>query len=107
MLETQMILDLLLFHLKISIYIILVRVEEKLNNYNKKFAVKSRKNCRGFSYIEILIAAIVLSILTVSALRLFANLGESSRALTDKDAAMKVALELVVEMKNLGIFHFL
>lgn len=63
--------------------------------------MKSYRSCRGFSYIEILIAAVVLSVLTVSAFRLFGNLGESSRALIDTDGAMKLALDMVTEMKGL------
>lgn len=72
-----------------------------MNRSSDKPVIKSYRSCRGFSYIEILIAAVVLSVLTVSAFRLFGNLGESSRALIDTDGAMKLALDMVTEMKSL------
>jgi type II secretory pathway pseudopilin PulG len=56
--------------------------------------------CGGFSYVEVLLSAVIISILLVSALKLFGNLGSSAQRVVDNDVAESLALEMIEEIKK-------
>ena len=55
--------------------------------------------CRsGFTYVEVMLAAVILSVLLVSALTLFGNLGRSRGAVMVADKANTLVLDLMQEI---------
>ena len=56
---------------------------------------------RGFSYVEMLMATVIISILFVAALRLFGNLGRSCQVSINQNAGETLALAMIEEIKNL------
>lgn len=62
---------------------------------------KPPAKCRGFSYVEIMLTAVIMSVLVVAGLQLSGNLGRSSRNALDQDLAGKLALDLIREIKDL------
>jgi len=56
--------------------------------------------CGGFSYVEVLLSAVIISVLLVSALKLFGNLGSSAQRVVDNDVAESLALEMIEEIKK-------
>lgn len=54
----------------------------------------------GLSYVEVLMATIVMSVLLVAALRLFGNLGRSQKHLVDADLAGRLAIEMIEEIRH-------
>jgi len=74
----------------------------RLNNAPKFGNLYLRgSSCRGFSYVEVLLSTVILSILMVSALRLFGNLGMSRYHTFRQDFAETLALEMIKEIKEL------
>ena len=55
----------------------------------------------GFSYVEVLLAALIMSVLLVASVRLFGNLGRSRQAVNDGDTAAYLALEMIQAIKQL------
>ncbi len=53
---------------------------------------------RGFSYAEILVSAVILAILAVSALKLFGNIGISANLVHKYNIADKLALDMINEI---------
>ena len=62
--------------------------------------IKRSQRLKGFSYVEVLLAAMIMSILMVSAVRLFGNLGRSGRDTTDQAAAAELAIQMIEEIKS-------
>jgi len=61
----------------------------------------ANRACRaGLSYVEVLIATVIIAVVLYSAVRLFANLGRSSLATTSKDDARFLALQMIEEIKQ-------
>lgn len=56
---------------------------------------------RGIAYTEVLISAIILSILMVSALKLFSNLGRSQQNTVNEKIATQLASQMIEEIKVL------
>ena len=56
---------------------------------------------KGFSYVEVLLSAVIIAVLLVSAMQLFANLGRSRRSISSQDDAAVLALEMIEEIKQL------
>ncbi|MCK5269460.1 MAG: hypothetical protein KAJ46_01695 [Sedimentisphaerales bacterium] len=54
----------------------------------------------GFSYVEVLLCSVIISIILVSGLRLFGNLGRSRQVLLDQSSADFLALQMVEEIKQ-------
>ena len=54
----------------------------------------------GFSYVEVLLSSVIISIILVSGLRLFGNLGRSQQVLLDQSSADFLALQMVEEIKQ-------
>lgn len=63
-------------------------------------SIKQNVTRPGFSLVEVLLAAVIMSVLLVAAVRLFGNLGTSLYAATDQDAADMLAIEMIREIKN-------
>ena len=62
---------------------------------------RSRRHTKsGFSYVEVLAAAILMSILLVASLRLFGNLGRSRQHTIDRDAAGRLAIDMIEEIRQ-------
>jgi len=78
--------------------------QKAMNNTNGKpccpGSVSGSRLPRGFSYVEVILAAVIMSILLVSTMRLFGNLARSTHAGTEQDAAVHLALEMIQEIKN-------
>ena len=55
----------------------------------------------GLSYVEVLLASVIMAVLLVSAVRIFGNIGRSSRMVADQDSAARLALEMIQEIKQL------
>lgn len=72
---------------------------DKLNKQTKTLFIYEHRT--GFSYIEVLLTAIIIGILLVAALRLFGNIGRSRHALTEHDGAEFLALQMIEEIKPL------
>ena len=74
---------------------------EKSNNITSSGHRGRRgKTHPGFSYVEILMAAVIMSILLVSALRLSGNLGRSQQFLTGRESAGMLILNLLAEIEK-------
>lgn len=58
------------------------------------------KGRAGFSYVEILLATLILSGLLVTGLELLGNLGRSRQGLTDADAAACLVADIFREIKD-------
>jgi type II secretory pathway pseudopilin PulG len=71
----------------------------KLNKQTNTSYVRYRR--AGFSYVEILLAAVIISVLLVSALRLFGNIGRSRQTITEQDLSASLALQMIEEIKQL------
>jgi len=54
----------------------------------------------GFSYVEVMISMVIISVLLVASLRLFANLGRSRQHTLDRDNAAWLAVEMIQEIKQ-------
>ena len=54
----------------------------------------------GFSYVEVLLSSVIVSIMLVSGLRLFGNLGRSQQVLLDQSSADFLALQMIEEIKQ-------
>ena len=54
----------------------------------------------GFSYVEVLLSSVIISIILVSGLRLFGNLGRSQQVLLDQSSADFLALQMMEEIKQ-------
>lgn len=52
----------------------------------------------GFSYIEVLMASIIIAVLLVSAVNLFGNLGRSRQDALDQDSAAYLVREMIEEI---------
>ena len=52
----------------------------------------------GLSYVEVLLAAVILSVLIAAAVQLFGNLARSQSTVTDQDGAEFLALEMTREI---------
>jgi len=52
----------------------------------------------GLSYVEVLLAAVILSVLIAAATQLFGNLARSQTIITDQDGAEFLALEMTREI---------
>lgn len=74
----------------------------KQNNQSRLSAITLRPFSPrgGFSYVEVLLSAVIISVLTVSAIKLFANLGRSTQATTQADIAAMLAVEMIEEIKD-------
>jgi len=55
----------------------------------------------AFSYTEILFATLIISVLLVSALKLFGNIARSTREATNDQIAEQLALDMIREIKSL------
>ena len=72
---------------------------EKSNEANQIDKMKLRSSFRpGLSYVEVLLAAVILSVLIASAVQLFGNLARSQSTVTDQDGAEFLALEMTREI---------
>jgi MSHA pilin protein MshD len=60
----------------------------------------STRLASGFSYVEVLLCSVIISIILVSGLRLFGNLGRSQQVLLDQSSADFLALQMVEEIKQ-------
>lgn len=56
---------------------------------------------RGLSYVEVMLATVIMSVLLVAAVRLFANLGRSALHTSDAAAAATLAVEMIEEIRRL------
>ena len=54
----------------------------------------------GFSYVEVLLCSVIISIILVSGLRLFGNLGRSQQVFLDQSSADFLALQMIEEIKQ-------
>jgi len=77
------------------------------------FCISERRSCQpdcrrsarlwsasGFSYVEVLLCSVIISIILVSGLRLFGNLGRSRQVLLDQSSADFLALQMIEEIKQ-------
>ena len=55
----------------------------------------------GLSYVEVMLATVIMSVLLVAAVRLFANLGRSALHTSDAAAAATLAVEMIEEIRRL------
>jgi len=60
-----------------------------------------RPSDRGFSFAEVMLAAVLLGFLMVAAVQLFGNLGRSRQRTLDEDLAGRLCLEMIREIKEL------
>ena len=67
-----------------------------MNPNNQQLRIKPHRG--GFSYIEVIISAVIISVLLVAGLRLFATLGRSQAAANDMEIAAHLAVELIEEI---------
>lgn len=64
--------------------------------------LKSRyHSVRGFSYIEVLLAAVLLAVLFTAGMTLYGNLGRAGQDTLDQDLAAELCLEMIKEIKLL------
>ena len=54
----------------------------------------------GFSYVEVLLSSVIISIILVSGIRLFGNLGRSNQVLLDQSSVDFLALQIIEEIKQ-------
>ena len=54
----------------------------------------------GFSYVEVMLSVIIVSVLVVSGLRLFANIGSGKNVTTDQNSAADLAIKMIEEIKD-------
>jgi len=59
-----------------------------------------RPQSGGFSYIEVLLASVIMSVLLVSGLKLFANLGRSQQATVSREEAGFLVINMFEEIKR-------
>ena len=72
---------------------------EKSNKANLIDKMTLRSSFRpGLSYVEVLLASVILSVLIASAVQLFGNLARSQSTVTDQDGAEFLALEMTREI---------
>jgi len=71
---------------------------EALNVPNKQLYRQSIH--RGFSYVEVLLTSVIISILLVSAVRLFGNIGRSRASAFGRDIAAHLAIEMIEEIRQ-------
>jgi len=72
---------------------------EKSNQANQNNKRTLRSSFRpGLSYVEVLLAAMILSVLIAAAVQLFGNLARSQSTVTDQDGAEFLALEMTREI---------
>ena len=70
----------------------------KLTNQTK---LVCRSHLRlGFSYVEVLLASVIISVLLVSSLKLFGNLGRSQQSATAKEPAGALIISLLTEIEK-------
>lgn len=62
---------------------------------------RPRRSARGVAYTEVLLSGIILSVLIVSALQLFANLGRSQQNTLDEELMNQLASQMIEEIKVL------
>lgn len=74
----------------------------KSSNQNKPSRLSSHRRHAAFAYVEILLAAVLISILLVAALSLASNLGRSRLDTLDEEAAQFLALAMIEEIKPLS-----
>ncbi|MCH9021921.1 MAG: type II secretion system protein [Planctomycetes bacterium] len=67
-----------------------------MNRNNLQVRIRPRRG--GFSYIEVIISAVIISVLLVAALRLFGILGRSQAAANEMEIAAHLAVELIEEI---------
>lgn len=70
-------------------------MEATLNKSTKK---KSKRYRTGFTYSEVLVATIIISVLLVAALQLFGNLGRSTQHTFDQNTAENLTIEMIREI---------
>ncbi len=56
----------------------------------------------GFSYVEIIMTTVVMAILVVAGMQLSGSIGRSTLEAVNQDIANRLALEMMIEMKNLA-----
>ena len=54
----------------------------------------------GISYVEVLAAGVLMSILLVTSMRLFGNLGRSRLHTLDRDAGCQLAIDMIEEIRQ-------
>ena len=73
----------------------------ELSNLTNRTKLVYRSHLRpGFSYVEVLLASVIISILLVSGLRLFGNLGRSQQSTTGKEYAGTLITSLLSEIEK-------
>lgn len=68
--------------------------------YNSSHNNQTAARIRGFSYVEVLLSVVIISVLLVSALKLSANLGRSQQAGTDQQQYGNLVIDLLEEIKQ-------
>ncbi|MBN2211273.1 MAG: type II secretion system protein [Sedimentisphaerales bacterium] len=56
-------------------------------------------SAHGFSYVEVLFAAVLLAVLFTAGMTLYGNLGRAGQDTIDQDLAAELALEMIKEIK--------
>ena len=90
-----------------------IKYAKLTKRYVPPFCISERCSCQpdyrrsaclwsasGFSYVEVLLCSVIISIILVSGLRLFGNLGRSRQVLLDQSSADFLALQMVEEIKQ-------
>ncbi len=68
--------------------------------------MSARGNQAGFSYIEVLMASIIMSVLLTAGVHLFGNIGRSVNNTTDAVKAASLAVDLIREIKDLNYSEY-
>jgi Tfp pilus assembly protein PilV len=63
--------------------------------------INNRHSKRGFSFVEVMLSAILLAALFTAGMALFGNLGRASQDTIDQDLAAELCLEMIKEIKVL------
>ncbi len=67
--------------------------------YSCKTSSALHRRC-GYSYVEVVLSAVIISVLLVSALRLSTNLGRSQQAGTIKQLCGRLVIDMLEEIKQ-------
>lgn len=75
-----------------------------MNKYNKNSSIAqetTHPRHAAFSYVEVIISVVIISVLIVATMRTFGGLGRSRQNTLEKDSANLLALDMIREIKQL------